>query len=204
MKSAVLVLLLSLTALAQAPAEKSANPFDEGFVSGNTYSNDYFEFSFTFPEDLEVNDEFMAGHQDADRRAFVLLALERHSAEQGYKDMLVVMADRNTNPAVTTGAQYLAANAHPHFQQDGFEAVNAGRDLTISGHAFARVDYHKGDVYQSLVATIWRGYALVFNVAAPSSEAVDKLLASLDTLQFAPSSRPGENRARTGHPVKKP
>ncbi len=209
-KFLVACLLLSVIALAQTapkatpPATKSAPQSgqtkgapgkvtpapDDGSINGDTYTSDYFGFRYTFPAGMETNEEFMQEHQDAEHRAFVLLALQRPDAQPGYQDMLVIMADRNTSPAMKTAAEYLQQTASTHFQTHGFEVLHAVQAVTIAGRPFARVDYHKGDVNQTVLATMWRGYALVFNIAAPTTEAVDKLVASLDTLKFPVPQKP--------------
>jgi hypothetical protein len=201
-KCVVFVLLLSLTALAQSspnaapsahppnhkpPANRAAVAPDEGTLNGNTYTSDYFGFSYTYPEDAEFNENFMEEHQDAERRAFVLFAVQRPDAQPGYLDMLVIMADRNASPAVTTAAEYLRRSASTHFERQGFEVLRPAYAVTIAGRPFVRADYHKTDVYQTVLATLWRGYAIVFNVAGPTSDSVDKLVATLNSLRFTPS-----------------
>lgn len=210
MKILFVLLLCPIGVLAQtppkpaAPPSKSAPPSstskpgglkpaiapDDGTVNGNTYASDYFGFRYTFPDDMETNEEFMQEHQDAEHRAYVLLVVQRPDTTPGYLDMLVIMADRNASPAVKSAGEYLQQTASTHFQAQGFEVLHPVHAVTIAGRPFARVDYRKADVYQTVLATMWRGYALVFNIAAPSSEAVDKLVASLDTLKFPVPQRP--------------
>jgi hypothetical protein len=162
---------------------------DEGSVTGNTYRSRYFGFAYTFPEGLQIDENFMQGEQDESKRAFILLAAYG-SAERDSRKGIVISADRNLDPTIKTAADYLSKMTREHFQPDGFEVIKGARELSLASRSFQRVDYRKGTIYQSAVATLWRGYVLVFYLAAPTQPEIEGLVATLATLDFAPGPRP--------------
>ncbi|MFB3814642.1 MAG: hypothetical protein ACE14L_11070 [Terriglobales bacterium] len=167
----------------QSAAPQSPAP-DDGTLDGALYTSDYFGFSYTIPEFLEVNEDFMQGQEDASRRSFVLLALEGAAAQAGYQDVLVLSADRNVYPNVKTAADYLAKTTREHFQPRGFEVIAPARNITLGGRTFSRIDYRKGEIYQTVIAGLMRGYIVMFTLAAPSSDELERMVGSLNTLKF--------------------
>jgi len=200
-RGAAFLLLLAPASLAQSAPSKPASPNasprsapaappaiapDEGTFNGQLYTSDYFGFRYTIPEGLEVQEDFLQGQQDAERRSFVLLAAYGTSAHPAYQQGVVISADRNAYPAVKTAADYVAKTAREHFEPGSFEQIGAARAVTLGGHEFSRIDYRKGKIYQSLLATMWRGYVLCFHLVAPSAQAMDALAESLQSLWFPP------------------
>ena len=197
LRRAVFLLLLAPVTLAQSAPAKPPSPKasprpapavapDEGTIHGQLYTSDYFGFRYTIPEGLEVQEDFLPSQQDAARRSFVLLAAYGRSANPAYRQGVVISADRNVYPAVKTAADYVAKTAREHFQPGGFEEIGAARAVTLGGHEFSRIDYRKGEIYQSLLATMWRGYVLSFDLVAPRLEEMETLAQSLQTLRFPP------------------
>jgi hypothetical protein len=205
--ASILLLVLSPFLLAQPlyPPQKTAPPKtstppagttqvapDEGAVNGNAYTSDYFHFTYTIPDDLAVEEDFMQGHEDVSKRSFVLLAAYGPSEKEGFRRGVVVAADALDTPA-TTESQYLRKLTGEQFESKGFEISHPQREYTIAGHGFSRADYRKTDVYQSVVVAIWRGYAVVFNLVAPSAEEIDGLFASVEGVKLvttAPAKAP--------------
>jgi len=172
--------------LKASPRSAPAIAPDEGTINGQLYTSDYFGFRYTIPEGIEVQENFLQGQQDIERRSFVLLAAYGPSADPAYQQGVVISADRNAYPAVKTAADYVAKTAREHFEPGGFEEIGAAHAVTLGGHEFSRIDYRKGAIYQSLLATMWRGYVLSFNLVAPSAQAMDALAESLQSLWFPP------------------
>jgi hypothetical protein len=174
------------------PARTTQVAPDEGTVNGNTYTSDYFHFAYTIPDDLAVEEDFMQGQEDVSKRSFVLLAAYGPSEKEGFRRGVVVAADALDTPA-TTASEYLRNLTAAQFESKGFEASHPPREYTIAGHRFSRADYRKNDIYQSAVVAVWRGYAVVFNLVAPSAEEIDGLFASVEGVKLvttAPATPP--------------
>jgi len=172
-----------------APAASPALAPDEGTIDGQLYTSKYFGFRYTLPDGLLAEEDFLNGQQDEERRSFILLAAYGPSSHPAYRQGLVIAADRNVYPAVKNAADYIAKTAHEHFQSGGFEELNPAHRITLGGHEFSRIDYRKGEIFQSLLATEWRGYLLTFDLVAPGAQDLDKLAESLQSLRF-PSPKP--------------
>lgn len=61
---------------------------------------------------------------------------------------------------------------------DGFQRVDASTADEISGVSFARVDFAKGVVHETVLVTTHSKYAFVLIVTGASVAATDKLIAS--------------------------
>ena len=161
---------------------------DEGSITGNRYENRYFGFSYALPEGLEVDEDFMQGEEDQSKQAFLLLAA--FGPVEG-KDRLgvVISADRSAGPEIRTARDYLAKLSREHFQAAGFDVVKDAGEVTVAGHSFSRIDYRKEKTYETVLATQWRGYVLLFNLVGPTGTDTDRLFASLESLKFKPGPR---------------
>ena len=80
---------------------------DTGSVTGNIYKSDYFGFSYMFPEQLTVQPDFMLGQVDEENKAFLLMAAYGSNGESASRQGVVILADKNADAAVKTGADYL-------------------------------------------------------------------------------------------------
>ena len=176
---------------------------DEGSVIDNLYRSRYFNFSYTVPEGLEVDENFMQGEEDESAQAFVLLAAYGAAEGQGRKG-IVVSADLNINPQAKSAAEYLEKMTREHYRANGFEVVNGARQLSLGGRPFFRIDYSKGTTYQTAVATIARGYVLTFSLAAPTQPELEQLFTTLSTLKFAPAPKRAAGGNSSGRTPVKP
>jgi hypothetical protein len=195
-----LILLLSVAAFAQSTPHKSANSTrrpaatrstppaavtvdpDDGSVNENTYTSDYFGFRYTFPEGFGVDEDFMQGKEDQSKRSFLLLAaMDR---EEASNRTIVILADNAAAVEATDATAYLDKVAGQLLKRQGFQPEGANRTLTIGGHPFARADFQKQKMAETVLVTMLRGYAVNFVLAAPSREEVEELVASLQTLEF--------------------
>jgi hypothetical protein len=164
-----------------APATEAVRP-DDGSVNENTYISDYFGFRYTFPEGFGVDEDFLQGKEDQSKRSFLLLAaIDRQEASN---QTIVILADNAAAAGATESTDYLDKVAGQLLKRQGFQTEGASRTLSIGGHPFARADFQKQKMAQTVLVTMLRGYAVNFMLAAPSREEVEELVASLQTLQF--------------------
>jgi hypothetical protein len=170
---------------------------DEGSVTGNTYRSRYFRFWYTFPEGLDVDENFMQGEEDESKQAFVLLAAYGGASADGRKGV-VISADRNIDPNTRTATDYLVKMMRENYQPNGFEVVSGPRELSLASRPFCRIDYRKEGIYQSAVATLARGYVLTFTLAAPTQAEVEQLFGTLNTLDFTVAPSRGARSAQSG------
>lgn len=195
-----LILLLSVAAFAQSTPRKSPNSTgrppaatrpatpaptvdpDDGSVNENTYVSDYFGFRYTFPEGFGVDEDFLQGKEDQSKRSFLLMAaVDRQEASN---QTIVILADNAVAAGATEATTYLDKVAGPLLKRQGSQPEGASRTLSIGGHSFARADFQKQKMAQTVLLTMLRGYAVNFVLTAPSREEVEELVASLQTLQF--------------------
>jgi len=208
--SLIFVLCASLS-FAQAPAPKASRPSapalapqsavepDEGSLDGNTYTSDFFRFSYNFPSGFEVDDDFLQGREDESRSTFVLLAAYGPFNESNQRPVVVLMADKNA----TTLEGYLAKLTREVAQKQGFEVLRTPYPVMIGGRKFLRADFRKQQVLQSALFTLEGQYLLGFNLAAPSASEMEKLNLSLNSVTFtATAPRPRMPQARPASPAR--
>jgi hypothetical protein len=157
---------------------------DEGSVDEHTYTSDYFGFRYTFPEGMGVNEDFMEGKQDASGRSYVLLAATLR--EEASNRTVMIMADQAAAAGATDAASYLGKVASDVLKKQGFQQQGQVQSATIAGRAFARVDFSRPKIAETVLVTMLRGYAVNFVLMAPSREEVEELIGTLDTLEFPP------------------
>ena len=212
MQRLLIVLMLSSFALAQAapkapvrrplPTAHAANDPDEGSVSGDTYTNRFFALEYTFPENLDVQDQtsFMEGQIDQSNRTFVLLAAYGTTPDEKGREGVVIVADSVASPygPFADGADYLRKVTGPLMQQQHFEFTSLATPVDLAGVRFYRADFHKdGESYQSQLVTIRRGYALILTLTGPAPESLTRLTNSLNTLKLGPLP-PAKTPAKPG------
>jgi hypothetical protein len=175
------------TGSSQTQRSRAMSSPDAGKVAGNVYSSDYFGFSYTIPEGMAIDPDIAEGQKDASGRAVVLLALVGESEEEDADptSALIILADRASDyDKLADGGDYLSKVANGIAQRQGFEVLQPGSELILAGRKFFRADYKKGNILQSAVFTLVRGYAVGFNVAAPSETERNRLIESLSGLKF--------------------
>jgi hypothetical protein len=172
-------------------APRPATDPDEGSVSDNTYTNRFFALEYTFPDNLDVQDQssFMEGQLDQSGRTLVLLAAYGDTPDNQRREGVVLVADAATAQygPIATGADYLHKVTAPLMEKQGYEFTASAAPVDLAGAKFYRADFHKdGESYQSQFVTLRRGYALVFALTGPTPESITRLTASLQTLKLGP------------------
>jgi hypothetical protein len=170
------------------PAGAVTDP-DEGSVSDDTYTNHFFALEYTFPDNLDVQDQtsFMEGQIDQSNRTFVLLAAYGNTPDEKGREGVVIVADSVASPygPFADGADYLRKVTGPLMQQQHFEFTSLSTPVDLAGVRFYRADFHKdGESYQSQFVTLRRGYALIITLTGPAPDSVTRLTNSLNTLKL--------------------
>jgi hypothetical protein len=166
---------------------------DDGKVTGNLYESSYFGFRVSFPKGwsahgpqtskrvMELGKSSLtdkkvvsnASAEEAQKRTFNLLTVfERPLGTPGAKPnraLMVIAEDVSSSPGIKTGADYLL-NAQALLQKAGWQPVGLTK-LRIGGADFARLIMKNPDnSFESMSATIRKGYALAFVAIADSQE----------------------------------
>lgn len=171
---------------------------DAGKVSGRQYRNEFFGFTYTFPEGFTVGTVPPAGMKFIDGRASFLLLVVGDSAHPPSTGKLWSVVKVSAWDAhllwgpgwrEKTGGDYLqklrtmpASNLIP---------LGPVKEKQIAGHAFyeadaktaPRLDGLQQGVEANLV-TMERGFVVQFDLEAATQEELDKLKRSLDSLLF--------------------
>src|ERR1051326_2528132 len=129
-----------------------------------TYTNRFFALQYTFPENLDVQDQasFMEGQLDQSGRTFILLAAWGTTPDEKGREGVVLVADALSAQygALADGADYLHKVTGPLLEKQGYEFTAGAKPVGLAGAQFFRADFHKdGEVYQSQLVTLRRGYA---------------------------------------------
>lgn len=175
-----------------APAARPVADPDEGSVSDDTYTNRFFALQYTFPDNLDVQDQssFMEGQLDQSGRTFVLLAAWGDTPDNKGREGVILVADALSPQygPIADGADYLHKVTGPLMQKQGYEFTSLAAPLDLAGARFFRADFHKdGEVYQSQFVTLRRGYALIFSLVGPMPDSIVRLTTSLQSLKLAPA-----------------
>jgi hypothetical protein len=193
--------------------------FDPGAFSRDVYTNNFFGFRYQAPRGWtahgeETNKEIMAvgkslvdqntptGKVIADRsseRTHQLLTLFQYplgTPEVENQLVQILAEDVRFAPGIRNGKEYLlnvkrvlkAMKTSPEFDDEP-------KEVTYGGQKMYRADITTKlptkVVYQSVIATVSKGYAISFAFTSFSAEGRNNLVKTLDSLQFeAPENAP--------------
>jgi hypothetical protein len=159
---------------------RAAPPQGAGFVKDHAYHSEYFHFVYAYPANTEPVDARSVSlpQKDPKGHAFWLFSARVGTQPEGI--LLYVDEVGHYKGQVRTGADYLAKVkrqwARPYFDEP---TVNPCPDLTLY-----RMDYLEGNNdYNSAVAGVYRGYAIVFKFNANDQETLDTLANSVKGLR---------------------
>lgn len=188
---------------------------ESGFVSDNIYTNEFFAFKYHFPKRLSVQSgrtgDFLLGVDKAqDSKATAssvsvlgFLASKTHQLlvllERPYDTLVpvnsgvtILAAELSFAPGIQTGKDFnMMLSRHRRGDDRGLMLIQEPQDCDFGGKNFSRMDFKsKGELgnteYESIVSTVLRGHALIFVVAAQTSDRLEALVESLNTLEFGP------------------
>jgi TonB family protein len=175
---------------------------EDGSVSGNVYTNDFFEFTFEFPRGWFVETVGAANKgRPGENGIFdpqvigthTLLKLFQHPIGASVPvnpEILVLVNDVSCSPELETGEKVLLGLKVEFARRySNFRVIHEPKNVTLGGKGFSRmdtsIDSHDGiSLYQSYVSTVLNGYALIFALDAGRPEGLDNLVQTLNTLHF--------------------
>jgi hypothetical protein len=195
----------------QSAAQQAEAPrmlADNGEVSGNTYTNHFFGFTYQFPLNWTASGEqakqavllngakAFEGKVDRDRisdnasRTFVLLAaLPQDPTSAAKQSIFIDAVDYSDVEDIdsASGEEYLK-NVSPLILGQGFEAVKPLYKTTLGGKDFYRADFKiardGATTYQALLSTILDQHALNFTFVAPTQAELDALVKTTESVRF--------------------
>ncbi len=202
---------------------------EDGSISGNVYTNDFFEFTFEFPKGWFVQTDgtkksiVESGTEAANKGSpgekgildpripgsHTLLSLFQHpiGASAAVNPWILVLADDvSCSPGMETGKEYLLSLKMEIAQRFlNFKLIHEPTDVTLGGKVFSRMDVsidsqNGNKVYQSYASTMLNGYALSFVLAAGKPKQLDVLVQTLNTLQFKAQPKPSASELATAQP----
>ena len=198
---------------AAVPTQVRTHQPEDGSISGNVYTNDFFEFTFEFPKGwfvqsngankslVESGTKAMDKGGPGEKGIFdpqvigshALLNLLQHpigASAPVNSEILVVAQDVSCTPGLETGENVLLGlKMELARRYSNFMVIHEPKNVTLGGKVFSRMDTsmdaHNGtSLYQSYVSSVLNGYALVFVLDAGKSKRLDDLFQTLNTLQF--------------------
>jgi len=210
-----------------APTPKEKLLPDSGSVSESIYSNDFFGFTYQFPQGWSVQGEVTkryvmdlgkaivsGGDADrkamldvADKRTYQLLMVFEHpfgSPVPFNPGIIVTSEDVSFAPGLQASKDYnlivkrVIQQHHPDLR-----VLREPVELSFGGKSFSRMDLtyetsSAGSIYQSLVSTIIERNVLSFIFTGEKPERLDQLVPTLNTLEFKTQSPAA---ARASEPV---
>ena len=182
----IVAVLVSTVGTTQDTGRSSASAAPpEGFVANNQYVNDYLSFTYPVPDGWQVNDDQLLKH--ASQAGRILLVLDRHTG-RAIRNRIVVGAMKAIDPA--SGADHIVSvfGNSAKEQQANYELLRDVYRVDLAGQRFFRQDYKQSldalRVYKADVATKFRGYFLIWEMAAGSKEELEDALRSLEKISF--------------------
>jgi hypothetical protein len=185
---------------------------DSGNVVGNTYRNDYFNFTYQFPEGWSVapaatTDRLMeagraAAAKGSEEKKVVLDAAAQHTypmltvtrypfGTPGKLNQIIQMVSEDLSyaPGLNQSKDYLDLVTRAVLNVSaGYEVLQDGKPMTFGGKNFYAGELMKRGpvpIYQWYACTVEDGMALTFIFTAPTAAAADVQLRSLSSLAFS-------------------
>ncbi|HZQ91482.1 MAG TPA: hypothetical protein VFA60_06795 [Terriglobales bacterium] len=208
-----LIAALALAQIATTPAQKAAPPAARPRVrtvspeagattTGHTYTNRYFGFSYTTPQNWvwAGNEEMTAMRESTRRQTEQLLGAEQGRAAVSGSHFLalatstpagesvLVSAESLTQyPEVKTGADYLANMLDN--MGEAFEPLGDVQQVALAGRGFwrqrTRQKVGDGFVFHALTVTVVNHHALSFDCVGVSEAQLEEALETLDSVKFS-------------------
>ena len=186
---------------------------EDGSISGNVYTNDFFEFTFEFPsgwfvqtdgtkESVGESGRGTANKGDLGEKGILdpltigthpLLHLLQHpigASAPVNPEILILAGDVSCSAGLDTGEKILLGlkmELARHYSN--FQVIHEPMNVTLGGKVFSRMDARMDSpngisLYQTYASTVLNGYALVFVLDAGKPKRLDDLFQTLNTLQF--------------------
>jgi Flp pilus assembly protein TadD len=197
-----------------APDPSPGSKPEDGTVSGNTYLNRFFGFTYQFPMGwavlsaeaaraaVEIGGNIISTgdptEQDLKKAARaeghqLLYVMESHAGNQPISGRTVMVSAIEMQPSAVTAESYVKALGQ-RFSQTGspLEARGSPEERAMGGRTFWKQNFlihtgiGTGDVAQFV--TTEKGYLLMFSLTAPDLKTLEDLEKSLESIHFLPGS----------------
>lgn len=180
--------------VAQAPAPAAAVAPDAGHVNGSAYTSSYFGFTYRIPEGWVVR---ATGGKLPGVPGSLLFMLKRKSGDA--LSMITLSAapmpaDYRNDVSRYLEDRYRAnQSSNSSFTINGLPRIRSKRNeaeaelVALANHSFYRIEVETPSTARTALATLVRGYVLVFEVIGPSRDsdtAARELLDSMYALNF--------------------
>lgn len=188
---------------------------DDGFISGNAYTNTFFNFSYQFPSGwhalsadrgaaiVRFGGAFLGNGdpvaEDATealaRNAYQLLVVAKETTKDisPRVNLIQVQAlSTRFGPEVRTGEDFLRLTVQKlQHQSDGVSIVEPLEQFTIGGRSFGKLKLDikvNNTVAHALnAATVEKGYVLFFSFASADAASLNEIVGTIRSLRFTDS-----------------
>jgi TonB family protein len=158
----------------------AAPHWDKGEVLGRTYKNASVGIEFTPPTSLELGDPKLKGNPGTLPLVVTINAAGEHIPATARKVMAFYTDALAYYPSTRRSTEDYMRRIIRNQQSDGYEPINAAPYSLLGGIAFARHDFRKGIVYESVLVKMCDTQALVFIFAGADEEIVNELSAETE------------------------
>lgn len=182
-------IVLCVTGVCALSNHSSVTP-DEGSVSNNVYTNQFFDITWELPRDWSIDPPNQTNGQ-------VMTLLQAHPGGTQAADLVVLTAQDCTN-VHNFSFQYMDA-LRPVMESHGWQSLKNHGYYTLGGGVPTyREDYSKGNPstrFAAVLAGPSRGYELKVLIESDSSERIQELLKSVLTLKIRPAWKSPDSTA---------
>jgi len=162
------------------PATVAIEVPDAGTISGNTYHNQFFGFTYEFPKGWMVS---QATEPSSKPGVYVLLfAFQHHHFPE--ISAILVRAVKLSSPD-TTAKEFLLSE-YPEQEQRGAKPQGEPKGISVNGWSFYLSRFKQkvggGVIDQEYLATTQKGYALEFFLSSNQKEVFKAMQKTINTL----------------------
>ena len=190
---------------------------DDCFISGNVYTNTFFSFSYKFPKGWNVlsadrgeallrlgglivanNDPIAQDAAEASaRNAYQLLVVAKETTKDISTSLNLIQIQALSTrfgPDLKSGGDFLKSVVeYSQHRGVGISIVEPPEQFAVAGRTFWKVKLDLGVknsvAHEVEVATIEKGYILLFVFAVPDASKLDEVAGTMQSLQFTDTSR---------------
>lgn len=159
------------------PPSGPAPHWDKGQVVGRTYKNASVGIELTPPTSLELGDPELKGNPGTLPLLVTINAAGESERATARKVMAFYTEPLASYPSTRRSTEDYMRRIIRNQQNNGYEPIEAAPYGMLSGIAFARHDFKKGIVYESVLVKMCDTQALVFIFAGADEEIVNELSA---------------------------
>jgi hypothetical protein len=189
----------SKSTLKSSAPGKTSTP-ELGAVTGTTYRNTFFGFSYKIPFGWVERTEDMRDDGQAGKSLVLLAVFERPPEATGntVNSAVVIAAESvSSYPGVKTAADYFGPLTEVTLSK-GFKVENEPFDFSSGANQLVRGDFTKQvgtlTMHQSSVVVLKKGYVVSFTAIGGSEDEVDELLEKLSFGAGSPSPKNPKSR----------